>query len=428
VISILENVKDIGRATLLGAKGFVGKPIQESDLLMQIDSALKCLRIREESNRYKQTLEQQIEARTSEISNALQIAEYKSRQIDLLLNSMLEPLVAVDMDSMIMFINKAAEKHLGLDASNCLGMCFEKYIHSRQLIEALSTLIQQYSNSGKIVSVESVSTKILNKYYSVSINILKNASDTPTGCVLIFNDTTEMYKAAQLRSGFLTLFAHEFRTPLATLLNSVSVIQEARDEKEIFDDAICILHEALERFTSLIDNLMAFSNVQRPDVKAELLPINVQALTEAVMIKLAARVDAARINVVVKCNNVNDEVLIDPTLLGDSLECIIGNALKFSPPESIVTVTAQRTVFESNPHLVFTITDHGPGIPEEKQQNMFEWFTQGEQPLTRKYGGLGIGLPLALRAVELLGGTLTYSPNVPNGSVFTIDLPVGGTT
>jgi signal transduction histidine kinase len=131
------------------------------------------------------------------------------------------------------------------------------------------------------------------------------------------------------------------------------------------------------------------------------------------------------IHVDIELGNIPQLILTDPVLLGDAVECIYDNAIKFSPPDSTIeikTKTFETTTLKTC--LSILILDQGPGIPAEQQQQMFEWFWQGEDSLTRCTGGMGIGLPLALRAIEILGGSLNYAQYPLGGSIFTITIPL----
>lgn len=425
IISAQENIHDTYRAVNLGAKGFLNKPIRYTELVSQVKITIERIMLREEKEIYQKSLEDLVDARTKEISSALELAEYQSRQIDLLLNSMSEPLVAVDMDCTIMLLNKAAEQTLGLNPCDCLGSPFKKYFHSPQLNQLLHSTIENFKNREIENALNPIHVKIQNKYFQVSINIVKNTIDIPSGYVLIFTDQTEIIRASQLRSGFLSLVAHEFRTPLAALLNSVSIIQEPDMEKEVMVDAIDIVLESLKRLSRLVDNLITFSNVQRSDVKAEYVQIDINNLFEAILMKNSESSTKRHIRILIDIGNIQDLIITDPVLLGDAIECILDNAIKFSQPDSDVEITAEiLEMVTSETRLSISILDRGPGIPAEKQQHMFEWFWQGEDSLTRCSSGMGIGLPLALRAIEILSGSLNYAQYPLGGSIFTITIPL----
>lgn len=428
VMSAHENVNDTRIAVNLGAKGFLNKPVRYSELISQVNLALDRIKDREEKEHYQKSLEELVGARTKEINSALEIAASQSRQIDLLLNSMSEPLVAVDMDGLIIILNKAAEKVLGLNPSECLGAPFKRHIHSPQLNQSLLKTITNCKsglNNDHDFSLSSVTAKIHNCFFSVSVNILNDSSDKPSGCVLTFQDQTEIFRAAQLRSGFLSLVAHEFRTPLASILNSASIFQDTSIDKIILAEAAQIILNSTSRLTKLIDNLITFSNIQRSDIKADHLCVNTRNFFDVILLRCSESSEKKHIRIDVDNVNVPESIYTDPVLLGDTLECLIDNAIKFSPPDSEVEITAKVIEkINSDKSLSISILDRGPGIPAEQQPRIFEWFWQGENSLTRSCNGLGIGLPLALRAIEILGGTLNYTQYPHGGSVFSINVPV----
>ncbi|MBN1604851.1 MAG: response regulator [Chitinispirillaceae bacterium] len=427
MMSAEEDVQIIHNAVNLGARGFLNKPVRYGELISQVSLSLDRIIEREKTENYQKLLEELVNARTKEISRALEIAEFQSRQIDLILNSMSEPLVTVDMDGLIIILNKAAEQVLGLKPE-CLGSPFRRCIHSPRLNQSLLKTITHFKNGlndDHDLTLSSVPAKIQNTFFSVSINILKNSIDKPSGCVLTFQDQTEIFRAAQLRSGFLSLVAHEFRTPLASILNSASIFHETDIDKAFSAEAAQIILESTSRLKKLIDHLITFSNIQRADIKADHLCVNTRDFFDVILLRCSESSNKKHIQINVKNVNVPESIYTDPVLLGDTLESFIDNAIKFSPPDSEVEITAKlMEKINSDKSLSISILDRGPGIPAEQQSQMFEWFWQSENSLTRSYNGLGIGLPLALRAIEILGGTLNYAQYPLGGSIFTINVPV----
>lgn len=427
MMSAEEDVQIIHNAVNLGARGFLNKPVRYGELISQVSLSLDRIIEREKTENYQKSLEELVNARTKEISSALEIAEFQSRQIDLLLNSMSEPLVAVDMDGLIMIINKAAEQVLGLKPE-CLGSPFRRCIHSPRLNQSLLKTITHFKSGLKDehdFTICSVPAKIQNSFFSVSINMLKNGFDKPSGCILTFQDQTEIFRAAQLRSGFLSLVAHEFRTPLASILNSASIFHETDIDKAFLAEAAQIILESTSRLTKLIDHLITFSNIQSAGIKADHLCVNTRDFFDVILLRCSESSNKKHIQINVNNVNIPESIYTDPVLLGDTLECFIDNAIKFSPPDSEVEITAKvMEKINSDRSLSISILDRGPGIPAEQQSHIFEWFWQGESSLTRSHNGLGIGLPLALRAIEILGGTLNYAQYPLGGSIFTINVPV----
>ncbi len=416
-----DEIKDVFR---FGAAGYLVRPVKCKDLIEQVHYGIECLKIQETDDRYHRQLEKEVSERTVDISQTLEIAEYQSRQIDLLLNCMSEPLISIDFENKIMLLNAASEKCFGLNPCDCLGMNFSDYFTDHNLIRTVSSITNHFTDTGEAISVPSVVTKINDRIYSVSINILNNHIDKPSGCVLLFSDQTELYRSSQLRSGFLTLVAHEFRTPLTALLNGLNILKDWQTDKIIFLDVLDMINLSINRFSRLINNLLTFASVQRPDATPVVTTFSFVTLVNYVNDVLESSANEKKIEIIHIYDAEFDLIATDEQLLRNSLESIVDNAIKFSPINSTVNIRSSLLYSNGQHILKITIKDNGPGIPDTKLKNMFEWFTQGDERLSRNYRGVGIGLPLSLRAIEILRGTLDYSRNECGGSCFTLKVPV----
>ncbi|HEX2956392.1 MAG TPA: response regulator [Chitinispirillaceae bacterium] len=423
-ISANESVDDIQKAYRLGAIGYLTQPIKHKDVVEQVRYGIECVKDQEEIGRHKKKLEKEVSERTADISKALEIAEYQSRQIDLLFNCMSEPLVAVDFENKIMRLNVASEKYLGLKPCDCLGMNFSDYIKDQNLNCTISSILNHFNATGEAVAKSPVVSKVNERIYSVSINIMNDLTERPSGCVLLFSDQTELYRSSQLRSGFLTLVAHEFRTPLTALLNGLDILKNRQIEQFVFTDVLDMMNLSINRFSRLINNLLTFASVQDTNAVPVITTFSYVSLVDNLKDALYSSAIEKNIELVHTFDSDFNAVTTDEQLLRYSLESIIDNAIKFSPIESNVHIRS-TLVHSSNQHLLkITIKDAGPGIPQAKLKTLFEWFTQDDDRLSRNYQGVGIGLPLSLRAIEILNGSLDYAQNEDAGSCFVLTVPV----
>jgi signal transduction histidine kinase len=111
-------------------------------------------------------------------------------------------------------------------------------------------------------------------------------------------------------------------------------------------------------------------------------------------------------------------------LLSTAVGCILDNALKYSPSRGEVNIVVSGCLQNGRKLIAIEIEDNGPGIKHTNLATLFEWFKQGEEPLTRVYGGIGIGLPLAKKALTLLRGEIEFSSELRKGCRCMIKLPV----
>ncbi|MEO5350898.1 MAG: HAMP domain-containing histidine kinase [Magnetococcus sp. YQC-3] len=229
----------------------------------------------------------------------------------------------------------------------------------------------------------------------------------------------------QVKNDFLSNISHELRTPLNTIAGCTALLLDM-DFGELNKSQQKYLHniqKSSERLSLLISDLLDLSKVSSEQFTLEKsffdLPTSVRTLCDSVAEQAGEK------GLVFSCRMDEDvpaRVWGDPVRLRQLLMHILRNAIKFTQVGQItLTVT-----WHNEPGAVcFAVTDTGIGIPEEKQQTIFELFMQGDASSSRRYEGTGLGLTIAKRLIELMGGTIHLKSRVNEGSVFSVTIPFG---
>jgi signal transduction histidine kinase len=225
-------------------------------------------------------------------------------------------------------------------------------------------------------------------------------------------------QARRLKDEFLANVSHELRTPLTAVLGYISIMQEGISGPLTDGQRNDLTHvkRASERLLDLIENLIELTTLKRGELDVFVEEIDPrQPLREAV----ASVAPAPGVTI-----RVEEPTTVLPTIWSDRkkifriLVSLLGNAVKFTDRGEIVV-----GVSLANDRLVYRVQDSGIGIAPEVQQFVFDEFRQGDGSPTRRYGGSGLGLALARRLVQLLGGTIEMRSTLGAGSTFTIELP-----
>jgi CheY-like chemotaxis protein/two-component sensor histidine kinase len=179
-----------------------------------------------------------------------------------------------------------------------------------------------------------------------------------------------------------------------------------------------VIGRQLDHLTRLVDDLLDVSRVTTTKVRLSLRPLDFTRAVKAAVEALRARGAMDRHQVT--CEGPPVWVNADETRIEQIVTNLVGNAVKFTPPGGTVAVTVGREGHDA----VLTVKDSGVGIPPDAVARIFDLFVQGEGTLDRAQGGLGIGLTLVRRLVELHGGTVRARSDGPGkGSTFTVHLP-----
>ena len=246
---------------------------------------------------------------------------------------------------------------------------------------------------------------------------------------LLFTDITERKRAeAMLREAdarkdeFLATLAHELRNPLAPLRNGLAILGMADAQSGAAARARELMERQLAHLVRLVDDLLDVSRVSRGKVTMKKSVTTLQAVVDLALETSRPLIDAAGHRLAVDLPREPVRVDVDITRMAQVLSNVLNNASKYTPAGGAIALRARLL---DPARLEITVQDNGVGIPASMLHNIFELFTQVGGALDRSQGGLGIGLSLARRLVELHGGSIRAASAGENrGSTFFIELPV----
>lgn len=217
---------------------------------------------------------------------------------------------------------------------------------------------------------------------------------------------------------FLAMLSHELRNPLAAIVNAVATL---RREHSGNPRTLGIIERQAAHFTHLVGDLLDVSRIARGKISLTTAPVELKALVLRTL-ESANSVIEARHHALELDLDASGPTLVDADAMriSQAILNLVTNAAKYTPPGGRITISLAR----EGEQAVLRVRDTGIGIPPELLPDIFELFTQGDQSIARTEGGLGIGLTIARRVVEMHGGTLTAASEGPGrGSVFEMRLP-----
>ena len=218
---------------------------------------------------------------------------------------------------------------------------------------------------------------------------------------------------------FLAMLAHELRNPLAAISNATKLLSRASFD-EHGEWSLEIITRQMHHLTRLIEDLLDVSRISRGKIELRRDLIDATPVLDSASATVRALVEERKHTLEVAIDRGNLWVSADPTRLEQVVVNLLNNAAKYSENAGHIRLEA----WNEGDQVVIRVTDRGVGIPPEKLPQMFELFAQGDRSLARSEGGLGIGLTVVKKLVELHGGTIqARSEGTGHGSEFTIRLP-----
>jgi len=228
-------------------------------------------------------------------------------------------------------------------------------------------------------------------------------------------------EANRRKDEFLATLAHELRNPLAPVRSAVQVLRLKGPENPEVQWASELIERQVQAMSRLIDDLMDVSRINQGKIDLRREPIELMDILHDAVETTRPVIDAFRHRFTMALPPEPLELDADPTRLAQAFMNLLNNAAKYSDPGGSIELTASK---ESG-DVVVSIKDTGIGIDAERLESVFEMFSQVETALSRSRGGLGIGLSLTQRLVELHGGTVqARSAGLGRGSEFVVRLPL----
>jgi PAS domain S-box-containing protein len=232
----------------------------------------------------------------------------------------------------------------------------------------------------------------------------------------------ELAAAARRKDEFLAMLAHELRNPLAPISNGLQILKAPALDPRLSERARDMMERQIRNLTRIVDDLLEVSRLTRGRIDLQTERLDLGRLARDEVEDHRTDFERAQVGLDLHAPEVPAWVVGDPTRLGQVLDNLLANALKFTGPGGRVTVRVGPD--EARQQVRLVIEDTGVGIEPEVLTRLFDVFAQADRSLDRSQGGLGLGLALVKGLVELHGGTVrAASAGRGRGAQFTVALP-----
>ncbi len=265
---------------------------------------------------------------------------------------------------------------------------------------------------------------------------LFDAAGQLTGGVNLMLDITQRKRAEEVlldsdrrKDEFLALLAHELRNPLAPIRTGLELIRVSGDTPQAVRRVRVVMERQVGQMVRLIDDLLDVSRIASGKIVLQRAPSSLNELVPIAIEANQAAIEAAKIDLIVDLPQQPCMIDVDPTRFVQVLSNVLHNAAKFTPPNGRIHLDVELLAGRDEPQVAIMVSDTGVGISDELLPRIFELFVQADSPTQRTRGGLGIGLALARRLIDMHGGEIAaYSDGPGYGATFVITMPLCETT
>ncbi len=224
--------------------------------------------------------------------------------------------------------------------------------------------------------------------------------------------------ASRAKSDFLANMSHEIRTPMNAVIGMTELLQDtplSADQREYTDT----LQDAAESLLGVISDILDFSKIEAGMFELSPVTFDLREALENTLRTLGVRAHQKGLELVCEVGSEVPDILVgDAPRLRQVVLNLVGNAIKFTESGEILLQVESADNVDNETTLRFVVADTGIGIPEEKQELIFEAFAQADGSTTRKYGGTGLGLAIAATLVRMMGGEVSVESEPDRGSRF----------
>lgn len=344
----------------------------------------------------------------------------QSVQLEGILRSLLNGVLALDRRHRILLFNPVAERYFGVSAAEATGRVLLEVIRHYEL----ATLCEEVLSSGV------PKTRELTVLLGSEERVLQTeaaplssgaGAGTDGGVVIVFHDITELRRLERVRKDFVANVSHELRTPLTSIKGFVETLLDgAMNDPPTCRRFLEIINQQTDRLVALVNDLLDLSRVESADIPLRRRPVDINALAEEIGITLGPRAAGQRLQFEVDLAPGLPLLYGDEDLLRRLLLNLVDNAIKYTPAGGRVVI---RTRQEKTGGISLAVADTGVGIPRRDLSRIFERFYRVDKARSRQLGGTGLGLSIVRHVVERHGATIDVQSEVGVGSTFTVHFP-----
>jgi hypothetical protein len=360
--------------------------------------------------------------------------------LEVTLSSIGDAVIATDTNANVVLVNLMAESLTGWSSQAAIKQSVQEVLRLVNIKsgQEIKDLVNQVLEQETILSL-TADTGLLGRNNEVlfiegSCAPIKGRHGQLEGAVLVFRDITirkqieeQTYRAlarekelSELKSGFVSLVSHEFRTPLTTILSSAELLDTFGSKLTIEKQKRCCvrIQTAVKRMTNLLDEVLIVNTAEAGKLSCNLAPLNLEKFCRDLVTEFELIKNNHQLIFVGPSSSLEREVWMDQKLLHHIFINLLSNAIKYSPEGS--TVRFELTYQDES--AILTVQDEGIGIPPEDMSQLFTAFHRSSN--VGNISGTGLGLSIVKTCVDLQAGTIDVESKVGFGTTFTVTLPL----
>ena len=362
----------------------------------------------------KQKVDEKVKQRTKQL-------EEEKNKLDFITENMLEGAILFNSAMKVVFVNKKCREILSLDANDNV---------ENDILDAYARIFPEYPiadsfekvSHGKMYVVPEVDFGD-RRIFRLSFAALYDTKDEKANYLIWIEDITEVKQLDRRKSEFISVVAHQLRTPLSGLKWTIHMIASgdlgplSADQKIFLEKC----YDSNERMITLVNDMLGANRIESGKFQYNFLKIDAKKILNGVLFDM--RQEGARKNIKIQFESESGDVpqvYVDPDKIRQVMQNLIENSIKYTIKDGFIKINMKK----KENFMEISVRDTGIGIPKDQQKNIFTRFFRGKNAVAMETDGTGLGLFIVKNLVEKHGGKVWFESEENKGSTFYFTLPV----
>jgi len=390
-----------------------------------------------------------LERMAGEFNERLRSIRAQRNELEAVLGSMVEGVLAVDQDERLISLNRAAADLLGLSTERSIGRSIQEAVRNTAIQQFVGTALthEQPTQADLVIRVDDRAGESEERFLQAQGAALRDATGLRIGALIVLQDVTRLRRLEVIRRDFVANVSHEIKTPITAIKAAVETLIDSRDARRVASAAgngaatqpddpghdgnaasdevdpgpfLDMVLRQSDRLHAIVEDLLALARVEqdaeRNNVRRE--PVELHRVIRGAIDACCIQAESRAADFSAQCPE-ELRAMANPELLEQAIVNLLDNAAKYTPPGSAIRVKAQAR----DAGVRIDVIDQGPGIDPEHLPRLFERFYRTDKARSRSQGGTGLGLAIVKHIANAHGGKVHVESQTGRGSTFSILLP-----
>lgn len=345
---------------------------------------------------------------------------------EILVDTLPDILIMTDLNMKVVRTNRAARNIFG---QNLAGKKLFDIIGTDKFRQAVAIVIEDFNGQ----EIEFFMDDPIHRDFQAIIERFPIPSEGGIALVITLNDITQQKRIQRMRADFVANASHEIRTPLASIIGFIETLRgPAKDDPHAREEFLKVMAEQAERMSKLVNDLLSLSKIEMNAHNTPTGKVDLVRMVRSELQHFEWACEKKNVQFRIKLHEGLPLVRGDEDELAQVVRNLISNAVKYTTPDTDIIVTARLTshipndpaMYNLKRAIIFSVRDHGEGIPKSHLSRLTERFYRVDSARTRKVGGTGLGLSIVKHVLNRHHGVLEIDSDEGKGSTFNVYLPL----